>query len=223
MILLFILIAIASFAVHSSLSRKMKKYSQMPIYGNLTGAEIARKMLADNGIYNVQITQIKGQLTDHYNPTQLTVNLSEGVYNGTSIASAAVAAHECGHAIQHATQYSMLKLRSNLIPAVDFASKTIPWILLGGIILLGVFPPLLFVAIILYAITTLFSFVTLPVEIDASKRAIAWLKNSGMTDEQTAYYATDALKAAAYTYVVAALSSLITLFYYILIFMGRRD
>lgn len=223
MILLFIAIAIAGFVVHSSLTRKMKRYSRIPINGNLSGAEIARRMLADNGIYNVQITQIKGQLTDHYNPATLTVNLSEQVYSGTSITSAAVAAHECGHAIQHAQQYSMLKLRSNLVPAVNFASNIMPWVLLGGIVLLGVFPPLLFLGIILYAITTLFSFVTLPVEIDASKRAIAWLQRSGITDSQTSNYATDALKSAAYTYVVAAISSLITLFYYVLIFMGRRD
>lgn len=189
----------------------------------MTGAQVAEKMLRDNGINNVKVTQIEGQLTDHYNPATLTVNLSRNVYYGSSVAAAAVAAHECGHAVQHATKYSFLQLRSNLVPAVSFASNVMPWILLAGIVLLNIFPGLLLFGIGLYALTTLFSFVTLPVEINASQRAMAWLSNAGITYGQTTVQAKDALKSAAYTYVVAALASLATLIYYIFIFLGRRD
>ena len=162
-------------------------------------------------------------LTDHYNPTNQTVNLSRDVYYGNSVAAAAVAAHECGHAIQHATNYSFLQLRSNLVPAVNFASNLLPWVLLGGILTLSVFPQLMLIGIILFAITTLFSFVTLPVEIDASRRAIAWLGSAGITYGEQHEQAKDALRSAAYTYVVAALSSLATLIYYIIIFTGRNE
>ena len=188
----------------------------------MTGAEVALKMLQDNGIFNVTVEQVEGQLTDHYNPVNKTVNLSRDVYYGNSIAAAAVAAHECGHAVQHATNYSFLQLRSNLVPAVNFASNLMPWILLAGIFSIQVFPQLMLIGIILYAITALFSFVTLPVEIDASQRAIAWLSATGITSGERKSQAQDALKAAAYTYVVAALASLATLIYYILMFMGNR-
>lgn len=168
---LFIAIAVVSYAVQASLQSKFKRYSQIPVNGGLTGAQVAERMLREHGIYNVQVTQIDGHLTDHYNPTTHTVNLSRDVYYGSSVSSAAVAAHECGHALQHATNYSFLQMRSNLVPAVNFASNLVPWILLGGMLLLNVFPQLLLIGIGLYAITTLFTFVTLPVEIDASRRA----------------------------------------------------
>lgn len=220
--ILFIAIAIASYAVQSSLKSKFSRYSKIPVANGMTGAQIAEKMLRDNGINNVRVTQIEGQLTDHYNPATLTVNLSRNVYYGNSIAAAAVAAHECGHAVQHATNYAFLQLRSNLVPAVSFASNLMPFVLLAGILLLNIFPQLLLLGIILYAITTIFSFVTLPVEINASQRAVAWLSASGITYGHT-NEAKDALKSAAYTYVVAALASLATLIYYIFIFLGRRD
>lgn len=219
---LFIAIAIISYVVQHSLQSKFKRYSKVPI-GGLTGAEVAERMLHANGIYNVRITQVDGMLTDHYNPTNQTVNLSRDVYYGSSVAAAAVAAHECGHAIQHATNYSFLQLRSNLVPAVNFASNLLPWVLLGGILTLSVFPQLMLIGIILFAITTLFSFVTLPVEIDASRRAIAWLGSAGITYGEQHVQAKDALRSAAYTYVVAALSSLATLIYYIIIFTGRNE
>lgn len=219
---LFIAIAIISYVVQHSLQSKFKRYSKVPI-GGLTGAEVAERMLHANGIYNVRITQVDGMLTDHYNPTNQTVNLSRDVYYGNSVAAAAVAAHECGHAIQHATNYSFLQLRSNLVPAVNFASNLLPWVLLGGILTLSVFPQLMLIGIILFAITTLFSFVTLPVEIDASRRAIAWLGSAGITYGEQHEQAKDALRSAAYTYVVAALSSLATLIYYIIIFTGRNE
>ena len=219
---LFIAIAIISYVVQHSLQSKFKRYSKVPI-GGLTGAEVAERMLHANGIYNVRITQVDGMLTDHYNPTNQTVNLSRDVYYGSSVAAAAVAAHECGHAIQHATNYSFLQLRSNLVPAVNYASNLLPWVLLGGILTLSVFPQLMLIGIILFAITTLFSFVTLPVEIDASRRAIAWLGSAGITYGEQHVQAKDALRSAAYTYVVAALSSLATLIYYIIIFTGRNE
>lgn len=220
---LFIAIAVVSYAVQASLQSKFKRYSQIPVNGGLTGAQVAERMLREHGIYNVQVTQIDGHLTDHYNPTTHTVNLSRDVYYGSSVSSAAIAAHECGHALQHATNYSFLQMRSNLVPAVNFASNLVPWILLGGMLLLNVFPQLLLIGIGLYAITTLFTFVTLPVEIDASRRATYWLERTGITSGSTQAQAKDALRAAAYTYVVAALSSLATLIYYILIYMGRRE
>ena len=169
------------------------------------------------------MTHTPVQLTDHYNPTNKTVNLSEDVYGNDSIMAAAVAAHECGHAVQHARMYAPLKMRSALVPVVNFASSIMTWVLLGGILLVNTFPQLLLAGIILFAMTTLFSFITLPVEINASKRALVWLSSSGITNSYNHAQAEDALRSAAYTCVVAALSSLATLVYYIMIFMGRRD
>ena len=222
--IIFIGVAIISWLVQWNLQRKFKKYSEIGNSSGLTGAEVAMKMLHDNGLYDVQVTHVEGQLTDHYNPTNKTVNLSEGVYNSNSIMAAAVAAHECGHAVQHARAYGPLTMRSQLVPIVSFASQWVTWVILAGIFLLEVFPQVLLVGILLFATTTLFSFVTLPVEIDASRRALVWLESSGMTNYTNHAYAKDALKSAAYTYVVAALGSLATLIYYIMIFMGRsRD
>jgi len=211
-----------SYVISSTLKSKFKKYSKIPLNYGMTGRDVAEKMLHDNGIFDVQIVSVKGSLTDHYNPTNKTVNLSQTVYNGQSIASAAVAAHECGHAIQHAHAYSFLTMRSKLVPVVSFASKWVQWVLLAGILMIHSFPQLLLIGIILFAMTTLFSFITLPVEIDASSRALAWLRNSGLTTYETQDKAKDALKWAAYTYVVAALSSLATLLYYVMIYIGGR-
>jgi len=220
---LLIVIAIVGFIVQAKLQSVFKKYSKVMFPGGLTGKDVAERMLHDNGIYDVKVVSTPGHLTDHYNPVNKTINLSRDVYYGNSIAAAAVAAHETGHALQHAKGYSMLKLRSTLVPAVEFASHWVQWILLAGILMVNSFPGLLLVGIGLFAIMTLFSFVTLPVEIDASHRALAWLRNSGITDYQTQGYAFDALKWAAYTYVIAALSSLATLLYYIMIYLNRRD
>jgi Zn-dependent membrane protease YugP len=220
--ILFIGIALLSWLVSSNLKNKFEKYSRIPIPNGMTGREIAERMLHDNGIYDVQVISTPGRLTDHYNPTDKTVNLSESVYDGNSIASAAVAAHECGHAVQHATAYGPLKMRSALVPVVSFSSNIMTWILLGGMLLLNTFPQLMLFGIILFAATTLFSFITLPVEINASQRAVVWLSRTGITNSQTYDKVTDALRSAAYTYVVAALGSLATLAYYIMIFL-RRD
>jgi len=220
---LFGLIALVSWIVQANFQSKFKKYSRIPLPSGMTGRDVAVKMLRDNGITDVQVISTAGQLTDHYNPANKTVNLSEAVYASDSVAAAAVAAHECGHAVQHATAYAPLTMRSKLVPVVSFASSWVQWILLGGILLLQVFPSLLFFGIILFGLTTLFSIITLPVDINASQRAVAWLSNAGITNYETRDAATGALKSAAYTYVVAALSSMATLFYYIMIFMGRRD
>jgi Zn-dependent membrane protease YugP len=221
--ILFIGIALISYLAQYNVKSKFKKYSQMPMAGGMTGKDIAEKMLRDNNIYDVKVVSTSGMLTDHYNPATKTVNLSEGVYNSCSVAAAAVAAHECGHAVQHATSYSWLKMRSALVPAVSFASNWMTWILLAGIITIQSYPQIMLFGIGLFACTTLFSFVTLPVEINASNRALAWLSTTGLTTANNDEAAKDALKAAAYTYVVAALSSLATLIYYIMIYMGRRD
>lgn len=221
--IIFGVLMLLSFALSSSLQNKFKRYAKMPTEGGLTGRDVAEKMLHDHGIYDVKITCVKGRLTDHYNPADQTVNLSEDVYYGNGISAAAVAAHECGHAVQHAVAYPWIKLRSALVPPVEFASRWVQWVLLAGILLVEVFPNLLLFGIILFGITTLFSFVTLPVEIDASRRALAWLQGAGVASAQTYPAAKDALRTAAYTYVVAAISSLATLLYYILIFVGRRD
>lgn len=220
--IIFIAIAIISYIVQASLKNKFDRYSQEPIRNGMTGRDIALKMLHDNGIYDVKVLSTQGMLTDFYNPANKTVNLSEGVYNSCSVAAAAVAAHECGHAVQHATRYNFLQMRSKLVPAVNFASQWMSWILLAGIIFVQTMPQILFVGITLFAITTLFSFITLPVEIDASRRALAWLNNSGITTGTDHGHACDALRSAAYTYVVAALSSLATLIYYVMIFLGSR-
>lgn len=222
--LIFGLVALFSFLAQQSLKSKFEKYSRIPTDNGLTGRQVAEKMLRDNGIYDVTVTSTPGMLTDHYNPSNRTVNLSEGVFASNSIAAAAVAAHECGHAVQHATAYAPLRLRSSLVPVVSFASQWMSWVLLAGILLIQTMPQIMLVGIILFAMTTLFSFVTLPVEIDASRRAIAWLWQSGIATGPKNDNARDALKSAAYTYVVAALGSLATLIYYVLIFLGRsRD
>ena len=221
--IIFIGIAILSFIVQSSLKSKFDKYSKVPLYNGMTGREVAEKMLRDNGIYDVRVISTPGMLTDHFNPTNKTVNLSEGVYSSCSIAAAAVAAHECGHAVQHARAYAPLQMRSALVPVVQFSSSIMSWILLAGILLINSFPQLLLIGICLFAMTTLFSFITLPVEIDASRRALVWLNSAGITNASNHGMAKDALKSAAYTYVVAALGSLATLVYYIMIFMGRRE
>lgn len=222
--ILFIGIALLSYVVQNNVQSKFKKYSQIPVDNGMTGREVAEKMLHDNGIYNVSVVSTEGMLTDHYNPANKTVNLSRDVYNTCSVAAAAVAAHECGHAVQHARAYAPLQLRSALVPVVQFSSSIMTWVLLAGILLFKVFPQLLLIGICLFAMTTLFSFITLPVEIDASRRALVWLNSSGITNVYNHRKAQDALKSAAYTYVVAALSSLATLIYYVMIFLGsRRD
>ena len=220
--IIFIGVAVVSWLVQMNLQSKFKKFSKVPMTGGMTGRDVALKMLQDNGIYDVTVTHTPGHLTDHYNPANKTVNLSEDVYSGNSIMAAAVAAHECGHAVQHARAYAPLKMRSALVPVVSFASQWMTWLLLAGILLLNSFPQLLLAGIILFAMTTLFSFVTLPVEIDASRRALAWLNSAGITTVRTHDKATDALRSAAYTYVIAALSSLATLLYYVMIYLGGR-
>ena len=222
-LVLFVGIAVVSYIVQANLRNKFEKYGRIPVANGMTGREVALKMLYDNGIYDVSVVSTNGSLTDHYNPATKTVNLSEEVYNECSIAAAAVAAHECGHAIQHARAYAPLRLRSSLVPAVSFASQWLTWGILIGILTIEAYPQIMLAGIVLFATTTLFSFVTLPVEIDASRRATQWLKQSGIVSLSTYPYAVDALKSAAYTYVVAALSSLATLVYYIMMYMGRRD
>jgi hypothetical protein len=219
---IFIVFMVLSWLVSATLKSKFSKYSKIPLDNGMSGKEIAEKMLHENGIYDVRIESVPGQLTDHYNPADKTVNLSPEVYSGRSISSAAVAAHECGHAVQHAKAYAWLGFRSSLVPAVSFVSKWVQWILLAGILMVRTFPALLLIGIGLFAVTTLFSFITLPVEIDASRRALAWMTNSGVTSYQNKDKAYDALKWAAYTYVIAALGSLATLLYYISIFSGSR-
>lgn len=218
---LFIIVMLAGVVIQSTLQSKFAKYSKVSLKYSYTGADIARKMMQDNGITDVKVECIEGTLTDHYNPATKTVNLSKKVYYGSSVAAAAVAAHECGHVVQHAVGYAPLKLRSALVPVVSFANNTVQWILLLGMLMIQTFPTLLWIGIALFAMTTLFSFVTLPVEINASARAVKWLDNAGITDYETRPMAIDALKWAAYTYVIAAVSSLATLLYYIGI--ARRD
>jgi Zn-dependent membrane protease YugP len=219
--MIMILVMALSFIVQQMLQSRFNRYSKVGIPSGMTGAEVAQKMLHDHGIYNVKVVPTRGMLTDHFNPQTMTVALSEGVYSSRSVAAAAVAAHECGHAVQHAMGYAPLRMRSALVPVVNFASSIVQWVLLLGVLMINTFPGLLWFGIILFAATTLFSFVTLPVEINASSRAISWLTQTGITDGQTRPMAIDALKWAAYTYVVAALGSLATLLYYIGI--ARRD
>jgi len=218
---LLLIIMVLSIIVQAMLQSRFNKYSQVGLPDGMTGADVARKMLQDNGIYDVQVVPTRGMLTDHYNPQTKTVALSESVYASRSVAAAAVAAHECGHAVQHALGYAPLRLRSALVPVVNFASNIVQWVLLAGVIFINTFPALLWIGIILFATTTLFSFVTLPVEINASSRAIGWLTQTGITQGETRSMAIDALKWAAYTYVVAALGSLATLLYYVS--LARRD
>ena len=221
--IIFIGFALLSWLVSTRLKNKFETYSKVPMPSGMTGRDVAEKMLRDHGIYNVRVTSTPGHLTDHYNPLNQTVNLSESVYYSNSIAAAAVAAHECGHAVQHATAYAPLRMRSALVPVVNFASSIMSWVLLGGMLMLQTFPQLMLFGIILFACTTLFSLITLPVEINASQRALVWLSRAGITNVYTHEKAEDALRAAAYTYVVAALGSLATLLYYVMIFMGSRD
>jgi len=221
---IFIGIALVSWLVQMNLKNKFNKYSKIRSFRGLTGKETAELMLRDFGITDVTVQSVRGQLTDHYNPIDKTLNLSEGVYESNSIMAAAVAAHECGHAVQHAVAYGPLTMRSKLVPVVSAASKWMTWLLLGGMLLLSYTgnPYVLGIGVVLYSLTTLFSLVTLPVEIDASRRAVKWLDSRGLTDADTHNHAVTALKAAAYTYVVAALSSLATLFYYILMLTNSR-
>jgi Zn-dependent membrane protease YugP len=202
---------------------KIKEYSEIALANNLSGAEVAEKMLRDNGIFDVKVISTEGQLTDHYNPTDKTVNLSQDVYYGKSVISAAIAAHECGHAVQHADAYAWLNFRSAIVPVVSLTSKWVQWVLLGGIIMMNSFPQILLIGIIMLAAVTLFSFITLPVEFDASNRAMAWLNNRNIVQPSESSMARNALNWAASTYVIAALSSLATLLYYVAIFTGRRN
>jgi Zn-dependent membrane protease YugP len=224
-LLYFLMIAllIMSLIVSWRFKSKFKQYSEVMLSNGLAGKEIAEKMLADHGITDVKVISVEGQLTDHYNPHDKTVNLSPDVYHGRSVAAAAVAAHECGHAVQHATAYSWLQFRSAMVPALTVTSKYLTWVLIGGVLMLNTFPALLGIGVLMFALTTVFSFVTLPVEFDASDRAIAWLTNKGITIPQETETAKSALKWAASTYVVAALSSLATLLYYASMLLGRRD
>ena len=208
-------IMVASFIVQKMLESRFEEYSKVPSPDGLTGADVARRMLQDHGITDVEVVHIKGKLTDHYNPKDKTLNLSDAVYGSASIAAAAVAAHECGHAVQHAEAYGPLQLRSAMVPVVSFASSWVQWILLAGVIFIDIFPQLLWIGIALFGLTTLFSFVTLPVEVDASQRAVNWLSRTGIADGTTAPMASNALHWAAYTYVIAAIGSIATLLYYI--------
>lgn len=219
--IIMIAIMVVSIIVQQMLQSRFNKYSQVGLPNGMSGAEVAQKMLRDHGIYDVKVVPTRGMLTDHFNPETKTVALSEGVYASRSVAAAAVAAHECGHAVQHAMGYAPVRMRSALVPAVSFASNIVQWVLLAGVIFINIFPSLIWIGIGLFALTTIFSFVTLPVEINASSRAITWLTQAGITDGQTRPMAIDALKWAAYTYVVAALGSLATLLYYI--GLARRD
>lgn len=212
-----------SMLVSYRLRSKFSEYSQFPLSSGLSGREVAERMLRDSGIYDVKVVSVDGFLSDHYNPADKTVNLSPDVYNNTTIAAAAVAAHECGHAVQHATAYRWLTFRSKMVPVVQVSSMLIQWVLLAGVLLINVFPSLLLIGIGLFAMTTLFSVVTLPVEFDASRRALAWLGTTRITNAQEQPQAQDALKWAALTYVVAAIASIVTLVQYILMYMGARD
>ena len=217
---LLILVMALSWLIQARLKSRFAKYSEVPML--MGGAEVASRMLQSHGIRDVKIVSIPGKLTDHYDPTTRTVNLSEDVYYGKSLAAAAVAAHECGHVVQHATGYAWLQMRSALVPVVSFSSNIVSWVLLAGVLLINAFPMLIWIGIGLFALTTLFSFITLPVEINASARAVKWLENEGVVSYETRPMAVDALKWAALTYVVAAIGSLATLLYYIAIANGRR-
>ena len=222
--ILGIVFLIAGFIISSILKRKFKKYSEISVRGGLTGKDIAERMLQENGITDVQVISVAGQLTDHYNPVNKTVNLSEDVYSSNSIAAAAVAAHECGHAVQHARAYVWLTMRSKMVPAMMLSSKYVTWVLIAGLLLVNsIGSTLLLAGIILFAITTLFSFITLPVEVDASRRAIAWLEGSSLAGSMEMGKAKDALNWAGYTYVAAALGSLSTLIYYIMLYMQEDN
>ncbi len=221
--LIGLIVMAVSWYVQWRLKSKFKEYSEVGLRMGLSGREIAEKMLHDNGIYDVRVQSVEGTLTDHYNPQDKTVNLSSDVFYGRSVAAAAVAAHECGHAVQHATAYSWLQFRSKLVPVLTVSSRYMSWIILGGILMLNTTPVPLAIGVALFALTTLFSFITLPVEYDASNRALAWIDRQGMVTQQEHGMAADALKWAARTYLVAAIGSLATLLYYLMILLGRRD
>jgi Zn-dependent membrane protease YugP len=218
----FIALSVISMIVSKSVERKFKKYSNIRMNHGLTGREVAEQMLLDHDIHDVKIQMVNGMLTDHYNPSKKTLNLSPDVYNGTSVAAAAVAAHECGHAVQHATMYSPLVLRTALVPVVQFCSRFSTWVLLAGLLLIRVFPSLLLVGIAMFAASTVFSLVTLPVEVNASSRALKWMQMKEITSPETHRYAVSALRSAAYTYFMAAITSLATLLYYVMIYLDRR-
>ena len=220
---MFIAVAVLSYVVQALFQKKIKEASELPLLNGMRGCDVARQMLADHGIHDVKVVSTDGQLTDNYNPTNQTVNLSEAVYGESNVAAAAVAAHECGHAVQHARGYIPVKIRTALVPVVSLSSKLVPVVLLAGMLLINILPQIMWVGILLFAATTLFSFVTLPVEIDASRRAIAWMEEKDIVDPSNQEAARGALRAAAYTYVIAALSSLASLIYYLSIFSGRRN
>ncbi len=222
-LIIFGVFMLLSMLVSNQLKSRFRKYSRIPLRSGLSGRQVAEKMLDENGIHNVRVISTPGRLTDHYNPANHTVNLSPEVYNGRSVAAAAVAAHECGHAVQHARAYAFLQMRSALVPVISIGSRYMQWVLLAGILTVEAYPGILLAGIIMFAATTLFSFITLPVEFDATNRALSWLTNTGITVGEEHSNARDALKWAALTYVVAALASLATLLYYIMIFMGRRS
>lgn len=222
-LVIFGVFMLLSWLISYQLKARFKKYSTIPTNFGMTGKDVAEKMLHDNDICDVKVVSVEGQLTDHYNPLTKTVNLSHDVYFGNHIAAAAVSAHECGHAIQHAEAYAWLQMRSFFVPVVSFASNWVQWVLLGGVLLINTFPQLLLFGIVLFALTTIFSFITLPVEINASSKALIWLNAAGITNFESHPKAQDALRWAAYTYVVAALGSLATLLYYIMIYSGRRE
>lgn len=217
--LILIAVMVASAIIQQILQRRFRKYSEVSV--PLSGAEVAAKMLRDNGITDVKIMSISGELTDHYDPTNKTLNLSESVFSQRSVAAAAVAAHECGHAIQHATGYAPLQLRSSLVKVVSFSNKYVSWVLLLGVLMINLTPSFLWLGIALFAASTLFSIVTLPVEINASSRAVQWLDSTGIVNYETKPMAIDALKWAAYTYIIAAIGSIATLLYYIGIARSR--
>lgn len=218
-----IVVMLVSWLVGQQLRSRFAKYSKTPLSNGMSGREIAERMLHDNGINSVRVISVPGQLTDHYNPANRTVNLSEAVYSQRNAAAAAVAAHEVGHAVQHATAYRWLEMRSKLVPVVSVTSSLVQWVLLGGILLINTFPQLLLFGIILFAMTTLFSIITLPVEYDASRRALAWMKQRNIVEPAELAMSTDALKWAARTYLVAAIGSIGTLLYYVMMYTGRRD
>ena len=218
--IVMIVVMVLSMIIQARVKSRFEKYSAVPV--SLTGTEVASRMLQAHGIRDVNIVSVEGSLTDHYNPETKTVNLSRDVFYGRSVAAAAVAAHECGHAVQHATGYAPVKLRSALVPVVSFSNNWVMWVLLAGVLLINVFPSLIWIGIGLFAMTTLFSFVTLPVEIDASARAVKWLDSAMIVNYETRPMAAEALRWAAYTYVIAAISSLATLLYYISIGSRRN-
>lgn len=224
-LLLMGIIMLASWLVGWQLKNKFEKYSKVHLRNGMSGAEIATKMLHDHGIYDVKVISTPGRLTDHYNPMDKTVNLSEAVYNQRNAAAAAVAAHEVGHAVQHATAYSWLTMRSKLVPVVNIASSLVQWVLIGGIVLIQLYnnTTVLLIGVVLFALTTLFSIITLPVEYDASNRALKWLETKNMVTREEYAGAKDSLKWAARTYLVAALASIGTLLYYVMILTGARS